>query len=502
MHPQFAELKTRLAEVHDLNKVRLFLGWDQRTMMPAQGARVRAETLATMERVWHERATAPELGRLLDALRSYEEGLPYDSDEASLIRVARYDYEKAARVPGDLRAAMARAAALGHTAWIEARKQSDYALFLPHLEELVALKHQYVECFDETEHVYDVLLDDFERGMKTSDVQRVFDALKQGLVPLIAAIAERAEAVDDRCLHGHFAVDKQRSFCVGLIEHFGFRADAWRLDPTVHPFASSNATTDIRITTRYYEDYLGPALFGSMHECGHGLYENGVSPALERTPLCRGASQGLHESQSRLWENLVGRSRPFWQYFFPRLQATFPEQLAAVDAEGFYRAINKVQPSLIRVEADEATYSLHIIVRFELEQEIMTGQLALRDLPEAWNARTQAYLGVHVPDDARGVLQDIHWSTGLMGYFPTYALGNIISCQIWERAEADLTDMPRQFAQGQFMPLREWLRDHLHVHGRKFSPTETLARVVGGPIDVGPYVKYLQSKLGEIYQLD
>src|SRR5688572_5150724 len=313
LHPQFAALKTHLAEVHDLNKVRLLLGWDQRTMMPAKGARVRAETLATMERVWHERATDPELGRLLDALASYEASLPYDSDEASLIRVARYDYDKARRVPGDLRAAMARAAALGNTAWIEARKQSDFGLFLPHLQELVALKHQYVECFDETEHV--------------------FDDLKSGLVPLIAAIAQRGDAVDDRCLHGHFPVEKQREFCVKLIEHFGFRADSWRLDPTVHPFASSNATTDIRITTRYYEDYLGPALFGSMHECGHGLYENGVSPALERTPLCRGASQALHESQSRMWENLVGRSRPFWQYFFPRLQATFPEQLQGVDAE-------------------------------------------------------------------------------------------------------------------------------------------------------------------------
>ena len=501
MQPQFAALKTHLAEVHDLNKVRLFLGWDQRTMMPAKGARVRAETLATMERVWHERATAPELGRLFDALAGYEASLPYDSDEASLIRVARYDYEKARRVPADLRAAMARAAALGNTAWIEARKQSDFSLFLPQLQELVQLKHQYVECFDETEHIYDVLLDDYERGMKTADVQRVFDDLKKDLVPLIAAIAERADSVDDRCLHGHFPVDKQREFCVGLIEHFGFRADSWRLDPTVHPFASSNATTDIRITTRYYEDYLGPALFGSMHECGHGLYENGVSPDLERTPLCRGASQALHESQSRMWENLVGRSRPFWQYFFPRLREAFPEQLAGVDAEGFYRAINKVQPSFIRVEADEATYSLHIILRFELEQEIMTGRLALRDLPEAWNARMRDYLGVTVTDDAHGVLQDIHWSTGLMGYFPTYALGNLISCQIWERAAADLPDLATQFAQGQFMPLREWLRDHLHRHGRKFSPTETLNKVVGGPIEVGPYVRYLQGKLGDIYQL-
>lgn len=499
MEAKFLELKTRLAEIHDLNKIGWVLGWDQRTMMPPKGAAVRAEQLATLQRVAHEKFTSDEIGRLLDDLRPYEESRPYDSDEASLIRVTRRDYEKERRVPGELRAEIARAASQGNIAWIEARRQSNFAMFLPHLQKNVELKHQYVECFDEPEHVYDLLLDDYERGMKTAEVKAVFDELKKELVPLIAAVSGRADAVSDACLHGHFPAEQQRAFCLSVLERFGFSPDAWRLDPTVHPFASNSATTDIRITTKYPEDFINPALFGTMHEFGHGLYEHQISPALERTPLCRGVSLGLHESQSRMWENLVGRSRPFWKFFYPKLQATFPEQFGGVDMEAFYRAINKVQPSLIRIEADEATYGLHIILRFEVEQEIMEGRLALRDLPEAWNARMKEYFGVAVPDDAKGVLQDIHWSAGMIGYFPTYQLGNIISCQLWEKALEAMPDLDAQFERGEFTTLRNWLRENLHKHGRKFTPKETLAKMVGGPISVGPYVRYLKAKLGEIY---
>jgi carboxypeptidase Taq len=303
-------------------------------------------------------------------------------------------------------------------------------------------------------------------------------------------------------LHGHFPVETQRAFALSIVERFGFRADSWRLDPTVHPFASNSGTGDIRITTRYYEDFINPAIFGAMHECGHGLYENGIDSALERTLLCRGASSALHESQSRLWENLVGRSRPFWKFFYPKLQAAFPAQFQNVELETFYRAINKVQPSFIRVEADEATYGLHIIVRFELEQEIMEGKLALKDVPEAWNARMKQYLGVDVPDDAQGCLQDVHWSGGMLGYFPTYQLGNIIGAQIWEKVRADISDLDAQFECGEFMPLREWLRTKLHRHGRKFTPKETLAKVVGGAIEVAPYIRYLKAKFGEIYNIE
>lgn len=498
----FTELKNLLAEIHDLNKIRWVLNWDQQTMMSPGGAAVRAEQIATIEKLAHERFTSIEIGRLLDELAAFEAGQPYDSDEASLIRVARRDYLKAIKVPTALEAEIARAAALARPAWVSARQQADYALFRPHLERNLELKHQLVDYVAEDDQTaYDALLDDYEPGMRTREVQAVFDTLKAGLVPLIAAIREKAAAVSDAPVYGHFPRAAQEAFCHQLLGHFGFSRQAWRLDPTVHPFASNSATQDIRITTRYYEDFLNPALFGSMHEFGHGLYEHQISPALERTPLCRGTSLGLHESQSRMWENLVGRSRPFWQFMYPHLQAAFPDQLGRVDAEAFYRAVNTVQPSFIRVEADEATYSLHIILRFELEQALMAGEVNLRDLPDAWNSRFKSYFGLDVPDDAQGLLQDVHWSGGMFGYFPTYALGSVIACQIWEKLLVDLPDLPDRFARGEFMALRDWLRVHLHQHGRKFTPAEMLQRVVGGPIDAAPFLRYLHAKFGEIYQL-
>ncbi len=503
MNPKFTELKNRLAEIHDLNKISWVLGWDQQTMMAPKGGAVRAEQIATLAKIATEKFTAPEIGKLLDDLRPYEESLPFDSDEASLIRVSRRDYEKAVKVPADFRAEMTRAASLARQAWIQARKDSDFAAFLPHLRRNVDLKLKYIEYMaDGASEPYDILLDDYEPEMKTAEVQRLFDDLKAGLIPLIAAIRVREGAVSDDCLHGHFPLEAQKAFCWSLIEQLGASRESWRLDPTVHPFASNSATQDIRITTRYYEHFLNPALFGSLHEFGHGLYEHQISPALERTPLCRGASLGLHESQSRMWENLVGRSRPFWQFMYPRLQTAFPEPFGRVELEAFYRAINKVQPSFIRVEADEATYSLHIILRFELEQEMISGRLALQDLPEAWNARFKDYFGLAVPNDADGVLQDIHWSGGMIGYFPTYALGSIIACQLWEKALEAVPDLGAQFERGEFGALREWLRVHLHQHGRKFTPVEMLRRIVGGPIDVGPFLRYLRAKYGEIYELN
>ncbi len=513
MHPAFDGLKNRLAEVSDLNKIHMVLNWDQRTMMPSRGGAARAEQAATLSRVTYEKATSPELGRLLDELRAYEESLPYDSDEASLIRVARRDYDKLRRIPVDLRVEMTRAASLGSQVWIEARKQSNFKLFLPYLEKNIELKHRYIDCFAASEPVadpsypvdpvdpYDFLLDDFEPGMKTAQVVAIFDELKKDLIPLIAQVAARSGNISDECLHGQFPVERQRAFILSIVERFGFNPDSWRLDPTTHPFATNSSPEDIRITTRYYEDFINAALFGSMHECGHGLYENGVSPSLYRTPLARGASLGIHESQSRMWENLVGRSRAFWRFFYPRLQEAFPASFKQVEMETFYRAINRMQPSLIRVEADEATYNLHIILRFEIEREIFAGQIPLRDLPEAWNARMKAYLGVYVPNDAKGVLQDIHWSSGQFGYFPTYSLGNIISCQIWEKALEAMPGLYDQFERGEFRPLRKWLRANLHCLGRKFTPQETIERVTGKGITVGPYVRYLKEKAKDVYRM-
>ena len=501
MDPRFAELKNRLMEIDDIGQAESVLGWDMETMMPPKGAAARAEQLSTLARLAHEKFISPEMGRLLDDLRSYGESLPYDSDEASLIRVAKRDYDKRSPVPSELSGEIVRAGAIAREAWVEARRKSDFRIFLPHLEKNVELQRKYVSCFPVAENPYDILLDDYERDMKTSEVQKIFEYLKKDLVPLIAAISSRAGTVDDSCLHGGFPVDRQREFCLSIVSRFGFNSDSWRLDSTVHPFSTSFSANDVRITTRYHDDFISAALFAVMHECGHGLNSNGVDPALERTPLSRNISYAWGESQSRLWENLVGRSAAFWKYFYPRLQSTFPEQFKNVEMATFYRAINRVQPSFVRVEADEATYALHIIVRFELEQEMIQGKLRLRDLPQAWNARMKAYLGVDVPNDALGVLQDIHWAHGSFGYFPTYSLGNIIAAQIWEKVLVDLPDLYDRFERGEFGALREWLREHLYRHGAKFTPTEMRQRLLGGPIDVGPFVRYLKQKYAEIYGL-
>jgi carboxypeptidase Taq len=495
--PAYTELKSRLAEIHDLSRAEELLTWDERTMMPPHGAAVRAEQLATLARLKHDKATADELGRLLDELTTYGEAHPHDSDEASLVRVARRDFEKARRVPAELRAEIARAESLGAHAWREARSKSDFELVRPYLARHLDLKLRYIDCFPNADHAYDPLLDDYEPGMKTTEAAAVLEELKIGLVPLSAAIAERADAVDDSLLHGDFPVERQRELADALIALLSLDGDSFRVDEAVHPFLSAIGRRDVRITTRYLPDYIAAGVFALLHEFGHGVYEHGIDPALERTPLCRGVSLGVHESQSRLWENMVGRSRAFMGWLAPALA----KQFGSFDPDALYRAVNKVQPSLIRVEADEVTYNLHVIMRFELEQELIEGKLSLTDLPEAWNARVEQYLGLAVPDDAHGVLQDVHWAEGAFGYFPTYSLGNVIAGQIWAVVRDAIPDIDEQIERGEFGPLAGWLREHLYRHGRKFTPVETLERAVGGPIDVQPYLGYLQAKFGQIYDL-
>ena len=377
-------------------------------------------------------------------------------------------------------------------AWVAARDANDYAAFRPWLDRQLELKREYIACFEPAADPYDILLDDFEPGTTTAEVRAVFDRLKEELVPLIAAATRDAGGgIGD----GPFPEEGQRSLALAAMTAFGFDPESFRLDSTVHPFCSSFATSDIRVTTRYHEHDL-ESLFSCMHEIGHGLYERGVSPALERTPLASGCSSGLHESQSRLWENVVGRSLPFWRWLHPQVAAAFPAALAGVKLERFHRAVNRVQPSFIRVDADEVTYGLHIILRFELEQDLVAGRLSTADLPQAWNARFEEYLGAPVPDDRLGVLQDVHWSCGLFGYFPTYQLGNVMSVQIWEAARAALPDLDESFERGEFSGFGEWLRENLYSLGRKLTPKETLERVVGGPLDPEPYLSYLQEKYG------
>jgi carboxypeptidase Taq len=493
MPAAYEQLKERLGEISDLDKTAALLRWDQHVNMPPRGAAVRAEQLATLDRLAHEALVSDEVGRMLEELAQYEDAQPYDSDEASLIRTARREWEKKRRVPGELAAEISRSNSRAIPLWAEARQKSDYSIFLPALRHNFELRRRYVECFDGVEHYdepYDVLLDEFEPGMKTAEVRVVFARLKEAQVPLVAAARRDGE----RPARGRtFPIEGQKEFELKVIERFGFDTQDWRLDPALHPFAMSIAPTDIRLTTRYFEDNLD-GLFATMHECGHGLYEHGVARELERTLLARGASLALHESQSRMWENLVGRSLPFWRFFYPRLREQFPEALGDVELDDWYSSINWVEPSLIRVEADEATYNLHIILRFELEQELLADTIELDNLPAVWNERMREYLGVEPPDDRLGVLQDMHWAIGAIGYFSTYALGNVVSGQLWEHAIAERPHLHEGFEEGEFGDLAEWLRERLWRHGRKFTPRELVERITGGGLDPEPYLRYLSGK--------
>jgi carboxypeptidase Taq len=493
---RFDELGRRLGEIHDLEKAAGVLSWDEETKMPPLGADPRADQRATLNRIAHELQIAPDLGELLEELRPFEEAHEYDSFEASLVRVARRDYEKAVRVPPDLRAELTRAGSLGYQAWLRAREQEDYSIMLPHLEKNLELRRQYVACFEPEDDPYDVVLDDYEPGMKTHEVEAIFDTLKGALLPWLRAVDD-LDPIDDSCLRGRFPRDAQRRFGLYVLERWGMDRAAWRLDKTVHPFATSFAPTDIRLTTNFHEDSLH-GILSCLHEFGHGIYERQIDPAYTRTPLAQGVSSAFHESQSRMWENLVGRNLATWRFFYPKLQEEFPDHFADVSLEGFHRALNKVQPSFRRVDADEVTYCLHIILRFELERGMLSGEIPLKDLPEAFDAKMREYLGLQPPDVVAGVLQDVHWSDMSMGYFPTYALGNVVSVQLWERAEADLGDLDEQFERGEFEPLREWLREHVHRHGRAFTPQELLRRAAGSAMDPAPYLRYLERKLGDL----
>jgi carboxypeptidase Taq len=490
-----AELKQRLGEIVDLGRTQYLQQWDMEVLMPPRGDSSRTAAIGTLQSIIHARQIDDRLGELVTELEPYAASLPRDSDDACLIRVAKRDWEKLRKVPTDLAAELARAQAEAYGAWVKARANSDFETFRPHLEKTIELQLRLIECFAPYDDPYDVLLDNFEEGMRTEEVRAIFARLQPEITELVAAHA--VDADEDEFMRGPFPIPKQEALSRELIERFGGSWDAWRLDVTVHPFAAPFGLGDIRLTTRYSEDELH-SLFTAMHECGHGLYEYGVSSALDRTPLCEGASSALHESQSRLWENVVGRSLPFWRWFYPRVQAAFPDRLGDVSLERFHRAVNRAQRGYIRVDADETSYGLHVILRFELEQELISGRLAVKDLPAAWNARFLELVGIEVPNDRLGVLQDSHWAGGLFGYFPTYLLGSVLSVQIWKKAHEALPDVEEQIERGEFGELHGWLRENLYALGRKFTPAETIDRVVGGPIDPEPYLDYLRGKLSAL----
>jgi carboxypeptidase Taq len=500
MSEKLSQLKEIMGEVADLGSAASLLGWDQQTYMPIGGSEARGQHLATLGKIAHQKATSHEVGMLLDGLKQEFAGADPASDEAATIRVAARDYDKAARVPAEFVAEQAIVTSKAFEAWAQAKSKSDFSIFRPHLEKVLELVKKYISFFPPAEHPYDTLLDDYEPGMKTSDVRAIFDGLRPKQVELIKSITARPQ-VNDKFLHKKYNEGKLWDFSAEVTRNFGYDWTRGRMDKAPHPFETSFSVNDVRITNRFEAGNPLATLFSAMHEAGHAMYEQGINPAYDRTPLAHGTSLAVHESQSRMWENLVGRSLPFWEFFYPQLKKAFPSQLDGVELKNFFKAINKVEPAYIRVNADEATYNLHIMLRLELEIAMVEGKLAIKDLPEIWNTKMKEYLGVTPPDDTRGVLQDIHWSYGSIGYFSTYALGNLVSAQLWEKINKDIKGLDDQIRMGKFDGLLGWLRENIHKYGRKYNPQDLVQRVTGSKISPEPYVRYLTAKYSEVYGL-
>lgn len=495
---RFSRLREIASEVSDLRRTAEILSWDQETYMPPGGAEARARQISTIRTLAHERFTTDEMGTLLDSLEGPAADLDPHSVDGAMVRVLRRDFEKATRLSKDLVAAIAEAVSRAKQAWKKARAEDDFAIFEPHLARIVDLNVEKAEAYGFDDRIYDALLDDYEHGMKTALVEEIFADLRKELVPIVEVIADSA-VIDDGPVRQSFDEDGQWAFGLDVIRDFGYDMERGRQDVSAHPFTTTFSVSDVRITTRISDHFLNPALFGTLHEAGHALYEQGVDAALEGTLLAEGTSLGMHESQSRLWENLVGRSRAFWDRYYPRLCSVFPEKLTDVSVDDFYRAVNKVEPGLIRVEADEVTYNLHIMLRFEIENALLEGRVSVAELPDLWNTKMEEYLGVAPPSDADGVLQDIHWSLGAIGYFPTYALGNLMSTQIFNAASRALGDMNALIREGRFDELLGWLREHIHRFGRTRDALDILEDATGRGLSADGWLAYVRSKYGALY---
>src|SRR5215203_335130 len=493
---KLGRLRDRLKTISDLSSAASLLHWDQETYMPQGGVPLRAEQLSTVSRMAHEMLVSTETGRLLDAAEPQDPG----TEGYALLRRARRNYDRATKLPSRLVAELSRTRSLAQPVWARAREESDWEAFAPHLESILVLVRESAEHFGYEEHPYEALLDLYEPGTKTSLLREMFDGLKAELVPMIQKLPSGEDR--SRPLHRTFDEEEQEAFGRKIITAFGYDWTRGRQDRVVHPFCITiGGPEDVRITTRFEKAWLSPALFATMYEAGHALYEQGVDPAYSRTPLAGGTSMGVHESQSRLWENLVGRSLGFWGHYYPLLQESFPDALGDVDPETFYRAINEAKPSEIRVEADELTYNLHILLRFELEIELLEEDLAVAELPAAWNAKMEEYLGVTPEDETNGVLQDVHWAAGLFGYFPTYTIGNVLAGQLFEEALKAHPEIPEEMGDGEFGTLRGWLWENIHRHGSRFDPDELIEMATGRPLKTAPYLRYLKNKFGELYGL-
>ena len=496
----YDELCQHLRETALLESAQYVLEWDERTCLPPRGGTYRAEQIAYLARTVHQRRTDPRIGEWLQQLQDWDEA----ADRHSVIGCTTYwvsrDYEKQRKLPVELVEALSRETTLGQQVWSEARRDDNFAAFQPNLTRILELKREQAQAIGYEQSPYDALLDDYEPATSTEEVSNVLGNLRDALVPLVRLMSESPRQPDTTILQRHYPTSVQKEFASRVVATMGFDFDRGRLDPTSHPFCTSLGPDDCRITTRYDEHFFPSAFFGTLHEAGHGMYDQGLPSAYYGLPPGMYVSLGIHESQSRLWENLVGRRHAFWKHFFPEAQAAFPESLGDVTLDAFHFAVNAVRPSLIRVEADEVTYNLHIVIRFELERALIEGDLTVADLPVAWNEAYEKNLGIRPPSDADGVLQDIHWSAGLFGYFPTYSLGNIVAAQLYQAASQALDDLEGAIAAGQFRPLLEWLRKHVHECGRRYLPGELVERATGGPIDHTDLLRDLKCRIGRLYE--
>lgn len=491
------DLKNRLADVNALHSALAMMEWDQQTFMPPGGAEARAHHAGILSRMAHETFTDEKTGILLDRAKAELNGS--GSDDAAMVRVAKRDYDILTKLPSSLVEEKSKLAAEGHELWVQARKNSDFKSFAPLLERMFEIVRQEAECFGYREHIYDALLDQYEEGATAADVRHMFETIKAPLVQLVKQITESGNQVDDSKLHGSWDETKQRAFTEKVVKAVGFDFSRGRQDTAPHPFCGGWSVGDVRLTTRF-KDYLPSAIMGSLHEAGHGMYEQGSPMEWDRTPLAGGVSLGVHESQSRTWENIVGRSTPFWEFFFGDLKTAFPA-LGDMSLAEWVRMLNKVEPSYIRVEADEVTYNLHILVRFEMECDVLTGKTAVKDIPEAWNAKYQEYLGITPRNDAEGCLQDVHWSGGSIGYFPTYSMGNLLSYQIWNVLRRDLGDTDALMRKGDFAPILKWLQEKVYRQGRKYPPKDLVMQVTGKPMGAEDYLAGIMAKYRALYSL-
>ncbi|HBA61780.1 MAG TPA: carboxypeptidase [Elusimicrobia bacterium] len=499
MEQKFQELKKRFSEVSAINSAAAVLHWDQQVYMPPGGAEARAAASAALEELSHVKFTSDANGALIAGLYDWAQGLGEDSFEASYLRAARRDYDIAKKLPADFVGEFSKTTSLAMEAWAKARAASDFSAFAPHLQKIVDLNLRKAQILGYKDSPYDALLDLYEPGATKAAVGPVLRKLAEGLKPLISEINGRKAKISNGILKGDFDEERQLALVNELTAALGYDFKRGRQDRSVHPFTTGFSINDVRITTRTQRDYLPAAVYGSIHECGHALYSQGSPQEFEFTPLADGASLGVHESQSRFWENIVGRSRPFCRWLLPLLMKHFPGKFDGVTADQLYAAVNRSEPSFIRVEADEVNYNLHILLRYEIETAMLEGALKVEDAPAFWNAKMQDYFGITPAKASDGILQDVHWSLGMIGYFPTYTLGNLISAQIARKLDADLPGWADLPAHGEFAPILSWLRKHIHSQGRKYLPGRLLQRAVGEELRVEPFLDYIKDKYSKLY---